>query len=369
MDDYLKRLNSLKDTLSDLNTHDEKRCLIEKTFEFIEQDIEIRIESLKCSLETIGISLTNSIERSSTSTKSAKSLAHLLILTQVSMPVVNLTKEIGCLNFGFNSEKLKSFQINVFQIEKFVKYPMGLCWSGVAMSNSYHYAVVDYSNCDLIMFDKTFGFKQRFKAIFEVMKPVRLETNYKDIFYLLDNSKQTISILKKTRQQNVVAFLVIRENCIDICFFRDHLYALCLEYDSSKEIAKINKYVHTGVLKTSSMLSGVLYKNVNSMKINENFIAILENFKTIKIFDFIGEFKFCFNLDASVSCICFADGRHLLTLNECGYLKCYELEAACLVLRNEISHGLPKNEPYVMNYWGEKIVICYPWKKQICILN
>ena len=359
----------------------EKRNLIEKTFEFIEQDIEIRIESLKCQIEILGLQLIHSLDKQYSSDKIKKLkpnyLALLLNKNKIHRPLIDITiNEIGHLNFEFNSNQLENLKMEFHKIDiKQIKYPMGVCWSGLdtRVSTPYQYAAIDYSNCNqVVKFDKNFNLKNSLKIFSQTvnldqMRPIRLETNFRNYFYFLDKSTRYVYMVRvrDKNQGELEIFNEIKEICVDICFYDEILYVLSsLTSDSS--MCGVKKFSSTGILKTSLTLTNVIFKEVVNLKINKKYICILESYKEIKLYDSLtGLFKFKLD-NMGTNCICFAD-NFLLTLDNNGDLKCFELDS--LSINFQSSRSLPKNEPYFMGYFNRKIFISYPWKREFCILK
>ena len=305
--------------------------------------------------------------------KKIKTLIILLIKQKFQRPPIDLTiNKIGHLNFEFNVNKLENFKIEIHKIEcNEIKYPMGVCWSGKdSCSNVYQYAAIDYSTCNLITYDTKFTLKNYFKIssncnkLADKIRAMRLETNYKKIFYVLDKSSHYIYMLREKNQQEMEIFKEIGEFCRDICFFDETLYAICdLKSDSNK--CQLKKFSPTGVFKRSLILVNATFREVINLKINKQFIAILESFNEIKLYDSSGLFRFKLN-NTNTNCICFAD-NHLLTLDSNGDLKCYDVES--LEFNLLTYRPLPKNESYFMGYFNGKIFISYPWKREFFVLK
>jgi len=315
------------------------------------------------------------INQKSTQDTKNKYLALLLLKDKIRRPSpIDLTiNEIGLLNFGFGPNKLDRFQMEVHKIRvKEINYPMGVCWSGVdcsRFSTTYQYAAIDYSNCNLIKFDKKLKIKKCLKisnGLIDRMRPIRLETDSGKLFYILDKSTHHVFILKENNEQNLEIFNEIKETCKDICFFNEILYVLCSRTnDSDQSVCELRHFSSIGLFKMSIHLSNVTFRNVNTLKISKNFIGVLEGNIEMKLYDLNGMFKFRLN-QPSISCFCFAD-NHLLTLDNDGLLKCYALDT--LNLEAQSTRSLPKNESFFMGFFGKEIFISYPWKKEFCILK
>jgi hypothetical protein len=318
------------------------------------------------------------VNKESTENSQNKYLALLLLKDKIRKPLIDLTtNEIGLLNFGFGPNKLDRFQMEIHKIcIKEINYPMGVCWSGVdcsRFSTSYQYAAIDYSNCNLIQFDKKLEIKKCLKIsyqnidLIDRMRPIRLETDSGKLFYILDKSTHHIFILKENNRQNLDIYNEIKETCKDICFFNGILYVLCSQAnDLNQSVCEVRQFSSIGLFKMSIHLFNVTYKNVTSLKISKNFIGVLEGNTEMKLYDLSGMFKFKLNQGASISCFCFAD-NHVLTLDNDGLLKCYDLDT--LNLECQSTRSLPKNESFFMGYFGKEIFISYPWKKEFCILK
>jgi hypothetical protein len=325
------------------------------------------------------LKLQKSLDRAASSTANKnhkiKNLIILLIRQKFQSPLIDLAiDKIGYLNFEFNVKKLNNLKIELYKIEcNEIKYPMGVCWSGKDSSRDskvYQYAAIDYSTCYLITYDTKFTVKNYFKIschcnkLADTIRTMRLETNCKKIFYVLDKSSHYIYMLREKNQQEMEIFKEIAEFCKDICFFDETLYAICeLKNDSNK--CELKKFSPTGVFKRSLILENATFKEVINLKINKKFIAILESFNEIKLYDLSGQFRFKLN-NTNTNCICFAD-NHLLTLDSNGDLKCCDVES--LEFNLQTYRSLPKNESYFMGYFNGKIFISYPWKREFCVLK
>ena len=328
-------------------------------------------------MDMIGLKMERAVDQAAHSAASKSQFLFDLILfmskkkrTAVS---IHLAREVGRLSFEFDPVQLVNYSVETFSVEKLASYPMGVCyWKGGVNS----YATIDYSNSDVIVCDRLFKLKQRFKNAF-TLKPVRLESNLKNLFYILDKATCFVSILEVVivnGQQELAILHEIRESCKDICFFEEQLYALCV--DSSTNVAKLNIFSSLGVLKSSLSLAEVTFKQVTSLRISVQFAVLVEAFSVIKLFEMpSGKLKVTLTLGVpNVACICFADS-YLLALSPTGDLKFYALSQredfviSESMVTSEISGSLPKSEAYSIGYFDKKLVISYPWKKQFCILK
>ena len=294
---------------------------------------------------------------------------------------------VGKLEYNFTSNKLKKLKVDTISINNIVNYAMGVC-----TLERKAIALVDYNNSDIILLDKSFAFKKRYKynsnGLNPIISPVRLEGNSRNLFYILDRSTQYVHIAEINDHNSYSLIKILNQDynsseylkCKDICFYDYYLYTLNI-YNSNVLVKKFSQQVK---LKNNLNLN-TNFDNACLLKLHDNLISVVDNHIKVKIFDFNGNPKYVVNSnEEKFDSMCFAD-NNLLILNNLGVLKCYELPCALdnnkhdttnqsedfliLNVNSELKNSYLKNDSNFMTYFDSRIFVSNAWKRQFCILN
>jgi hypothetical protein len=140
----------------------------------------------------------------------------------------------------------------------------------------------------------------------------------------------------------------------------------------------------SGEFKRKLVLDYAEFGRVSSFKVSDAWLAVGDSYSKIKIFGLSDGRLRCF-IREPFDCFCVQDSS-LVLLNANGELQFYELPPAYTgdeysqncdrsklvhltkqaVMRNESCFNFDSNS---VLYFNRKLVICFPWKKRLCILS
>jgi hypothetical protein len=364
----------------------ESRGTIERYCDFIETDICIRIESLKCYLEKLEIDLTDLLDKSNKLTlldsddaKQSKRMIQLLF----SRPRAQQVKidEIGRLSFNFDKAQFLSLRPKLIDLKTHMNYPMGICNlykqnTRVDPKNEL-LLVADYSNSNILLYDKDFKLRKRVTQIDGLADwfkyPIRIESNGVDLLFILENSGHNVYAInfKEWRFSRVLAHGdgVQSIQAKDICFHGNKLYVL--EFND----LRIRVYTAKGEFHKRLELDGCDFTRCSGFKVDDKFIAVGDSYSRIKLYN-LANFCLQYFVNEPFDCFCLQDSN-LVVLTNKSELKFYELprvdqgDPDMFLLSTDV---IVDNQKFNFDsnaiiYFNQKLVICFPWKKRLCIFS
>lgn len=348
------------------------------TLEFIENEIDLQVESLKCYLDILANNLNKSVQDLSKKIDYSKDLCddgNLKIIQKLichnyrrDLP----SKEhLGRLHFYYNENQFLNSTISKLEIKDKLTYPMGMCILNPETSNS-NLALLDFNSSSIFIFDKDLKLKNQYlnakDLVAESIRPFRIETDSKNYFYLLDKNTYFIYMFdfKLLEFKKVISINESIYKCKDISFVNNYLYTL----DSISKNIKV--FTSEGVFKKTIEVNNDL-KSMTSFRISSicNLIAIAnDEFKEIKLFDLNGSFKYSLKTNECFDSFCFAD-KSLLILNNNGKMSYFNTDNQNINDSYSINlyNDQFKNDSNFLIYFNRKILISYTWKRHLCILK
>ena len=380
-------------------------------FKFIEDEIEVRVESLKYQLDEVNervmreldshASILQTFVRSSSREKSSR-CGQLMNYDTLSRQnyfeplrgrhvraksIRADSRLIGQLSYKFEFAKLQTFKLEKIDLEKLnkIKYPMGMC----VLDNGKQLAIADYHNNNINIFDNKMQIID--SLLVNAQLPHRIEVDESSsVFYVQD--KMTNFVYLHNIKTGVSKPIVINQSNIndsneaeekpvflkDICYYDKCLFAL--NYEDKNLIHRFDRDGnHLKSISIKQHDPEQEPKRSCSIRVSDRFIAVNDSYLCIKLYDHNGTFKFMIGSisDLKFDCFTFADDHALLYFNS-GIVKCYNLlkmdrksspTENAYDAEGEISSEQLKCDASFMCYFNNRILIAYPWKKQLGILS
>ncbi|CAF0809954.1 unnamed protein product [Brachionus calyciflorus] len=360
LDELNLRLKNFKLNLNNIKEDkNQRKNSIENTFEFIKSDIELRIESLKVYFDQIETTLLKKINEECDDLR--LNLKKTPSFIQQLKPCNEKIKidQIGTLYYKFKPEQLKNRTLKFRDLSKYMSHPICMC-----ITPRNELAILDYSTCDIFIFDKNLQLKNtiKFSGLDEITRPVRLISISSDFFLIWDRCTKKvfkiISNVSKAFQFKDKDGLFSDLECQDLVYENKKLYSLSL---NRKNIDILSQ--EGDVQKTISLFA-FLEKPVE-LKIG-NCIVINDANRKINIFDMEGNFINSINFNETLESFILVDD-FLVVHENCHDVNFYNVKSNFkkeFMIQNEYLNFNSNR----MIYFNKNILINLPWKSKILII-
>ena len=357
--------------------------------QYVQDEIGIRVESLKHQLDELNERIARDYDDQASAVKRylanpvpGNDQTRFMVFAKLFRLPVSRSKKcfqpssslIGELNYKFDVEKflkMKFDRIELSTLNK-IKYPMGMC----VLGDGKQLAIADYHNNSINIFDSKLQLVD--SILVEAKLPHRIEVDESSsIFFVHDKMSGYVYIhdIKSGTSKPIViseldSHVQPKAACFrDICYYDKCLFAL-----ESGEKCQIHRFDKSG-----QRLRSIFIKQEPSrpcsIRVTNHLLAVNDSYESVKFYDYNGKFKFKIGPvleNEKFDCFTFADDHALVYFNS-GLIKCYNM-----LMRYESSSGVEsgqlvgehlRNDASFMCYFNKKILIAYPWKKQLGVLS
>lgn len=308
----------------------------------------------------------------------AKAIKLVFLLEKSSKLTLPKLESIGRLYWKFDRNEFLNLKLaqDDINLKNFTNYPISLC----SLNNETQLAVIDYSNCNLFIFDRKFNLKRENLSIANqlsraISRPGRIESDNHIRLYVMD--KLTNFIFLVNLFKNTVSQLVPNLTFRDLCFYKNNLFA-----HDKVDSSSIRVFSASGCFLREFHLSHgefALNKPITfttGLKISNGLLSVLTNFNEIRIFDLKGKFihNLQMNEHETSNTYCFID-KSFVYLNNLGELKFWSfdldefgniVDKSIVSIKSSLKLMSDSNS---MIYFNRKIVVCFPWKQKLTILK
>ena len=266
-------------------------------------------------------------------------------------------------------ERLKMIKTREFDMDVLsVQLASGMC----SLSNK-KLLLVDTDANEILVLNKNFELEERINEVNgEVFNyPLNICTDSRgETVYLCDYNNSRVLLLDvnlkhvKKILTNTTDYI---GNPIDICFYGDCLFIL----DSLT--SNIKQFLHDGTCVRDINLVDNLNKSLTSpvrLTIHGNYIAVLDNWKTIHVYDMDGKYKDSIQQinEIEMNTIYFYD-KNLFCIDKKSKFKCYNMIEDKIKLLFERVLPFTNNNSDYMIHFDNKLIIAYCYSNFLAIFD
>lgn len=373
-------------------------------FDFIEEEIEIRVESLKTYLDKLREKVHNSIDQLrehlthnrpviSSSSNFKHSVKYLLLnpansrrndALQLAAP-----NRIGKLAWKLTEAEFLSLKADVIDLSTHAKYPIWAC----SLQYENQLAIVDYPTGNVSIFDRYFKLTRKLTNETNlgglISRPVRIDSNGRNTLFILDKFDFKIYLIDVT---SCAIQHLDQHTYKDLSFstYSDKLYA-----QDKTDNSLVRIFSSTGMYTDQIRLQSSQDETTSNFNLNKTSCLNLTDKYAILLHD-LNEFK-VFNLkdgmlvyslkartNERIESYCVLDDLGLIYFNEERKLKFRRLSDDVEPVKDQpVNFDLNSNtaesclncdlfKVYDSNsivYFNKKFIVCCPWKQKLIILS
>ena len=368
-------------------------------FDYIEYEIDLRVESLKVELDLMRIKMTNTLERFQTSQNhlSEKNRHQLEDLTIQLDRNKNKSLRGNQSLIGYLKGPLKQFdlkpgpvKVEFIDLRRFLRSACGL--TEIFYFNEpqrYTLAITDFAANDIKLLDKYESHLLQELKVTSISKVKELKFKK---FYAICNSTETCLVkdnhsvyicdmelhrvlifdLKLDRLKRIVYGTgengKLEFECPrDVCYWDNRFYVL------DQGTYSVDQFTHEGNFLQSFFFNqhqGIkLIENPWSVRVNNNRMAIIDWKQKIFIFDSSQQLVHTIRQDLVVS-ICFVNNLQLIAHSENGELKCFQVgNEESLLVYEATFDKLKFASEFMILAANQRLILSLGWTKALAIVD